>query len=157
MTNAKIIMVLAASAALLPGCEQAQRQNATEAMRTNTAADEQVIRGHVDHWLELVRNKDAAAIAQFYTEDGAVMPPNMPIAKGRPAIQRVWASMMDTPGFDLTFEPEEIIISGSSDMALDRGTYRLGEDTGKYVVVWRKMGGEWKVAADIFNSDKPAG
>ena len=42
-------------------------------------------------------------------------------------------------------------------MALDRGTYRLGEDTGKYVVVWRKIGGEWKAAADIFNSDKPEG
>jgi hypothetical protein len=29
-------------------------------------------------------------------------------------------------------------------------------DTGKYVVVWRKVGGEWKAAADIFNSDLPA-
>jgi hypothetical protein len=24
-------------------------------------------------------------------------------------------------------------------------------------VVWRKVGGEWKAAADIFNSDLPAG
>ena len=74
------------------------------------------------------------------------------------------ASMMRTPGFDLTFVPEQIIVSSSGDMALDRGTYRLtiapgGKaqvDTGKYVVVWRKIGGEWKVAADIFNSDLPA-
>ena len=29
-------------------------------------------------------------------------------------------------------------------------------DAGKYVVVWRKVGGEWKAAADIFNSDLPA-
>ena len=29
-------------------------------------------------------------------------------------------------------------------------------DTGKYVVVWRKIGSEWKAAADIFNSDLPA-
>ena len=49
-------------------------------------------------------------------------------------------------------------------MALDRGTYSLTiapdgtaqTDTGKYVVVWRKIGREWKVAADIFNSDLPA-
>ena len=33
---------------------------------------------------------------------------------------------------------------------------RFGEDVGKYVVVWRKVGDEWKAAADIFNSDKPA-
>ena len=71
--------------------------------------------------------------------------------------------MMHTPGFDLTFVPEGIIVSGSGDMALDRGTYSLTvapggstqTDTGKYVVVWRKIGGDWKAAADIFNSDLP--
>jgi ketosteroid isomerase-like protein len=73
--------------------------------------------------------------------------------------------MMQTPGFDLTFTPEVILVSSSGDMALDRGTYRLlvapqGKqltDTGKYVVVWRKVGGDWKAAADIFNSDLPPG
>ena len=63
------------------------------------------------------------------------------------------------------FVPEQIIVSTSGDLALDRGTYKLAvapkgtaqTDTGKYVVVWRKVGGEWKAAADIFNSDLPAG
>ena len=72
--------------------------------------------------------------------------------------------MMQTPGFDLTFVPEQIIVSSSGDMALDRGTYKLAvapngtakTDTGKYVVVWRKIGSEWKAAADIFNSDLAA-
>jgi len=27
-------------------------------------------------------------------------------------------------------------------------------DQGKYVVVWKKLHGEWKVLADIFNSDR---
>ena len=60
--------------------------------------------------------------------------------------------------------PEQIVVASSGDMALDRGTYRMTvapdgteqTDTGKYVVVWRKIGGEWKAAADIFNSDLPA-
>jgi ketosteroid isomerase-like protein len=72
--------------------------------------------------------------------------------------------MMGTPGFALTFVPEQIIVSASGDMALDRGAYELTvapngtaqTDTGKYVVVWRKVGGKWKAAADIFNSDLPA-
>ena len=92
------------------------------------------------------------------------MPPNAPIGKGRAAIQQTWASMMRTPGFGLTFVPEQIIVSSSGDMALDRGTYSFTiapngikhTDTGKYVVVWRKIGSEWKAAADIFNSDLPA-
>ena len=167
MTRA--LLLLTAAAVLLPGCE-ATDQAATAPAEANMsgtadpAADEQAIRGNVDRWLQHIKAKDAAAIAQFYTEDGTVMPPNMPIGKGRAAVQKVWADMMATPGFELTFQPEQIIVSASGDMALDRGTYRLTvspggtqqTDTGKYLVVWRKVGGEWKAAADMFNSDLPA-
>jgi uncharacterized protein (TIGR02246 family) len=165
----KRLLLLSVAALLLPAC-QAGEKPANESVDMNGAtvvdsgADEQAIRGNVDHWLQLVKAKDAAGIAALYAEDGAVMPPNAPIGKGRGAIQQTWASMMRTPGFDLTFAPEQIIVSSSGDMALDRGTYRLTvapdgtaqTDTGKYVVVWRKIGSEWKAAADIFNSDLPA-
>jgi uncharacterized protein (TIGR02246 family) len=165
----KSLLLLSVAALLLPAC-QAGEQRANDAAEVNgtaavdTGADESAIRGHVDRWLQLVKAKDAAGIAQLYAEDGAVMPPNAPIGKGRRAIQQTWASMMRTPGFGLTFVPEQIVVSSSGDMALDRGTYSLTiapdgttqTDTGKYVVVWRKIGREWKVAADIFNSDLPS-
>ena len=163
------LLLLSVTALLLPACQVAEKpaNDAAEVNSTaavDTGADDQAIRGHVDRWLQLVKAKDAAGIAELYAEDGAVMPPNAPIGKGRTAIQQTWASMMGTPGFDLTFTPEQILVSSSGDMALDRGTYRLTitpdggsqTDTGKYVVVWRKIGREWKVAADIFNSDLPA-
>ena len=149
------LFLLAAAAVLLPGCENAEQKNATEANQVSSAADEQAIRANIDRWLELVRAKDAAAIAQFYTEDGAVMPPNMPMGQGHEAIQRTWQGMLQAPG-DLSFQTEQLVFSSSGDMALDRGTYRFGDDVGKYVVVLRKIGGDWKAAADIFNSDKPA-
>jgi uncharacterized protein (TIGR02246 family) len=163
------LLLLSVTVLLLPACQVGEKpaNDATEASSTaavDTGADEQAIRGHVDHWLQLVKAKDAAGIAELYAEDGAVMPPNAPIGKGRAAIRQAWASMMRTPGFDLTFTPEQILISSSGDMALDRGTYTLTiapagttqTDTGKYVVVWRKIGGDWKAAADIFNSNLPA-
>ena len=165
----KRLLLLSAAALLLPACQAGEKSgnniaDMNAAAAVDSGADEQAIRGQVDHWLQLVKAKDAAAIAALYTEDGAVMPPNGPIGKGRVAVQQTWASMMATPGFDLTFTPEQIIVSSSGDMALDRGTYNLKiapggtaqTDTGKYVVVWRKIGGEWKAAADIFNSDLPA-
>ena len=163
------LLLLSVTALLLPACQVAEKpaNEAAEVNRTaprDPGADEQAIRGQVDRWLELIKAKDAAGIAELYVEDGAVMPPNAPIGKGRAAIQQTWASMMQTPGFDLAIVPEQIIVSSSGDMALDRGTYRLAiapggtaqTDTGKYVVVWRKIGSEWKAAADIFNSDLPA-
>src|SRR3954454_25145316 len=162
------LLLLTAAALLLPAC-QASNKPSNEVAEVNgsaavdTGADEKAIRAQVNHWLQLVKSKNGGAIAGLYTEDGAVMPPNGPIGKGHDAIQKTWASMMGTPGFDLTFTPEQIIVSSSGDMALDRGTYKLAiapsgkaeSDKGKYVVVWRKVGGEWKAAADIFNSDLP--
>jgi len=164
----KSLLLLSVAALLLPACRAGDKPAKDTAEMNGdapvaAAADEQAIRGQVDRWLQLVKAKDAAGIAELYAEDGAVMPPNAPIGKGRAAIQQTWASMMNTPGFSLTFNPEQIILSSSGDMALDRGTYQLSiapsgkvqDDTGKYVVVWRKIGKEWKAAADIFNSDGP--
>ena len=164
MTKASYLLILAASAALLPGCDKAERGEAPTAAQADTAGDEQAIRGQVNRWLELVRAKDSAAIAQLYAEDGMVMPANEPATRGRDAIRKWWDGAMKMPGYDLSFSPEQILVSSSGDMALDRGTYRFRatppqgaiDDTGKYVVVWRKVDGEWKVAVDIFNSDKPA-
>ena len=123
---------------------------------------EQRIRDVNTRWLELIRTGNAEGVAELYVENGALMPPNAPIAVGRSAIAEGWRSMMATPGFGLTFEPTEIVVSAAGDMAYDRGTYRFTatppsgaiSDIGKYLVVWQKVGGEWKVAADIFNSDK---
>ena len=68
--------------------------------------------------------------------------------------------------FLLTFSPTKINVSSSQDMAYEIGTNALGfrgdkglvQKKGKYVVVWKKVGGTWKAAADIFkiNSDGPA-
>jgi uncharacterized protein (TIGR02246 family) len=159
-------VLLAASALLITSCDtKKDSSNGASSEVAVNAADEAAIRGQVAKWLDLIKKKDSAAIAQMYTEDGALMPPNAPISKGRAAVQQSWAAMMNTPGFELTFAPEQIVLSGSADMAMDRGTFRMvvapsGKaqiDTGKYVVVWRKIDGEWKAAADIINSDLPAG
>ena len=158
------LLLLAAAAALLPGCQKAGQSNAPAAAEVNVAADEQTIRSLNERWLQLIKAKDAAAIAQLYAEDGVVMPPNQPIGSGREAIQKFWQSTLDIPEMTLTFEPERIHVSQSGDVVIDRGTYRFTgkpggqaiDETGKYVVVWKKVGSDWKVANDIFNSDKPA-
>jgi len=163
------LILLTATALLISSCdsreEKASGMSSDAATSTTSTADEQAIRGQIARWHTLIKSKDSVAIAQLYTEDGAVMPPNAAIGKGRAAIAQTWAGMMNTPGFELTILPDQIVLSGSADMAMDRGTYQLAvspsgkvqKDTGKYVVVWRKVGGEWKAAADIFNSDLPAG
>ncbi|HWC15420.1 MAG TPA: nuclear transport factor 2 family protein, partial [Terriglobales bacterium] len=71
--------------------------------------------------------------------------------------------LLESPGFHLQFAPTKIEVAKGGDMAYDVGTFELkmndssGNPTttsGKYVVVWKKEGGQWKAVADIFNTDK---
>ncbi len=68
------------------------------------------------------------------------------------------------PGFALSFGSTKIEVAKSGDIAYDVGTFELrfndasGKPTteiGKYVVVWKKQADkQWKVVADIFNTDR---
>jgi uncharacterized protein (TIGR02246 family) len=142
-------------------CLFAVSPQASFAEDVDLAAEEAAIRALDVAWVEAVAAKDAAATADFYATDGAIMPAGAPMAEGHDAVAGVWQSLFDLPGFSLTFAPTTVTVAESGDMAYDIGTYALGfdgdegriEDNGKYVVVWTKEGGEWKVAADIFNSN----
>ena len=131
-----------------------------------TASADREIRSVIPVWLDAVGRKDTTAIAGFYAPDGRFMVPNAPIAEGRAAVAAMWGHLLSLPGVALTFGPTHIEAAASGDMALEIGTYALGfdragaaraEDRGKYVVVWKRLDGAWKAAADILNSDLPAG
>src|SRR6185369_12432463 len=132
------------------------------ATRANAASDEQVIRDLDARWVKAVAAKDVAWIANLYATDGRLMPPNAPAAVGREAVREAWTKLLGTPGFALTFAPVEVRLAKAADMAFDIGTWEQpgpdakAADHGKYVVVWKKQHGEWKVVADIFNSDRPS-
>ena len=116
--------------------------------------DEQAIRSLDAQWVKAIAEKDATWIGNLYAPDGRLMPPNAPMVQGREAIRDAWANMMNAAGFSLTFTPTEIHVAESGDLGYDVGTYEgANDDHGKYVVVWKKIDGDWKVAADIFNSD----
>jgi len=124
-------------------------------------ADEARIRALIGEWLDAVAAKDADRTAGFYTSDGVLMPQGVPAAIGTAAIATAWGGLYGMKDFSLTFEPSSITVAEAGDMAVDIGTYELsytGEsgkvaDRGKYVVVWKKVDGDWKAAADIFNSN----
>jgi uncharacterized protein (TIGR02246 family) len=133
------------------------------AQAAGAAAEEHKIRMLDEQWLAAIAKRDAAATATFYAEDGAILPPDAPIAKGREAIANVWQGFFKLNGFHLTFAPTRLNVSSAADLAYEIGTYSVAfsgdngpvKDEGKYVVAWKKVDGAWKVAADIFNSNGP--
>src|SRR5215468_9910753 len=131
------------------------------AVRADMSADEQTIRALDQKWVAAVQAKDATASAGFYAPDGAMLPADGPIARGTAAITDGWKGILGLKNLKLTFAPTQVTIANGGDMAYEIGTYELSfdgdkgpvKDVGKYVVVWKKVGGDWKVAADIYNSD----
>lgn len=140
--------------------------SATTATRTtpaSPAAEESTIRALDGRIVAAMQARDAAGLAPFYAPDAILMPPNQRAATGRDGIQRAWIEDFKLPNIDLRFEPRRIDVAASGDLASDIGTYQVSldgpdgriSDSGKYVAVWQKVNGEWKVLADIWNSDLP--
>jgi uncharacterized protein (TIGR02246 family) len=127
------------------------------------SADEDAIRKADVEWSHAAETRNVEKAVSFYAEDGSMMPFGAPIATGKEQIRETWTKLMSVPGVHLTFAPTKIVVAKAGDLAYDIGTFELktndaqGNTTssvGKYVVVWKKVGGQWKVAADIFNTDK---
>jgi uncharacterized protein (TIGR02246 family) len=104
---------------------------------------------------------DAKALAQMYTERGQLFPPNEKIVEGRTAIESHWKAAMEAGVKQVVLKTTEVWALGET--VAETGTYRLagkdGEslDEGKYVVIWKRVDGNWKLHRDCWNSSQPAG
>jgi ketosteroid isomerase-like protein len=81
------------------------------------------------------------------------------MAKGRAAIEVMWKNMAEQVS-DPKLTTLDIKPLGPS-AAREIGTFTLKakgstlrEVTGKYVVVWEKVGSDWKLSTDIWNEGK---
>ncbi len=100
-------------------------------------------------------------MAELYTDDAALMPPGVARLDGRDAIQQYWQGMLDAGVKDISLTTLEVEEAGDS--AVEVGVISAtapGEGDvrvtliGKYIVVWRRDGGEnWRLHRDIWNFD----
>lgn len=115
-----------------------------------------------DEWSKAAGARDAERVASFYAEDAIAYPPGMPMAMGRAAAQRVWATYFVNATFKISWKADHAGISG--DLGFTAGTFedsykgadgKLVKETGKYVCTWAKQkDGSWKAEHDIWNADK---
>jgi uncharacterized protein (TIGR02246 family) len=123
------------------------------------AQDRATIEKLNDVWTAAFDKGDAAAVAALYTEDAYVLPPGSEMVKGRAAIEAFWRQAAQQMG-DAKLTTVDVLPLGP-EAAREVGTVTLKTKTqppqevvGKYVVVWRKVGGDWKLATDIWNTNK---
>jgi uncharacterized protein (TIGR02246 family) len=107
-------------------------------------------------WTEFFNKGDFAGIASLYTTDATAFPPGSAMVQGGAAIGAMWKSMAEQVS-DPKVTTLDVKPLGPS-AAREIGTFSLKtkgptpqEVPGKYVVVWEKVGNDWKLAADIWN------
>jgi uncharacterized protein (TIGR02246 family) len=128
------------------------------------SSEESAIRETISAWSQAAGAKDLNKCVSFYTDDASVLPPTAPIATGKDQIRAVWSKLISNSDYSLSWRPTKIEVAQSADLAFEIGTFDLtiadqtgksSASRGKYVIAWKKQAnGEWKAAADIFNTDK---
>lgn len=108
-------------------------------------------------FIEAVHRGDTAALARMYTSNAKAMPPNAEAVSGRDEIGALWSSVIASGVTGLQLNTIEVETHG--DTAIEVGTLQaLGKDAapiarGKYMVLWKREGGAWKLHRDIWNMD----
>src|SRR5262245_9487563 len=110
-------------------------------------------------WIEFFNKGDSAGIASLYADDATAFPPASGMGKGRAAMPARWKRRAEKVG-GAKLATLDVKPLGPS-AAREIGTFSFmtkganpKEVTGKFVVLWEKIGNDWKLAADIWNEGK---
>jgi uncharacterized protein (TIGR02246 family) len=123
------------------------------------------IRSLDEGWRAAAARRDLDGMMGIYAPDAQELLPDVPPLVGRDAIRGFYQSLIkQLPRFAQHFDPQDITVAASGDLAVVRGTYRFTPDTarpreihtGKFVGVWRFRDGDWRLQVNISNSDPPA-
>jgi uncharacterized protein (TIGR02246 family) len=108
-------------------------------------------------WIELFNKGDFSGIGSLYTKDAVALPSDAAMVRGRDAIAAMWKELAGKVSDPVLTTIEVMRLSPKA--AREIGTFRLKTKgpnpqdlSGKYVVIWQKENGAWKLSTDIWNS-----
>ena len=142
------------------------QSSTADSLRDNAATTrpgERILRDLDAQWSKAAAAKDLEQTVAFYSDDAIVLPPNATRAATKETVRNVWKDVLAAPGLVISWKPSKVKLGHNGAMAWVSGTYELimndasGKpinDRGKYLEVWEKQAdGNWKCAADMWNSD----
>ena len=96
----------------------------------------------------------SADLTRMYAEDGIAFPPDRELAKGQGSIERLWKEVQrDWSDAKLKqierFQTGEYLFETGSWTAKFQGQ----PVQGKYMTLWKKEGGSYKIYRDMWNRD----
>ncbi len=146
----------------LSSCKSSQNEKTTDSQLSSPGFDMKRERSFIDSmgakFTEEFRNGDSAALASHYSSDAEMLFPNHEPIKGKDILS-TWGSYIrggiKNSTRDLRFITSDL--TGDIEFMIETGTYEMRDDKktiqdkGRYVVVWKKENGQWKLYRDIGN------
>ena len=83
------------------------------------------------------------------------LPPDGPVVKGREAIKQMWGAVAQQMGLkEVRLQTLEFEQAGDTGYEVGEATLALASGTAvaKFVVVWKKVDGQWRLHRDIWNA-----
>lgn len=155
-----LVTTLTAVFLFLAACGDSGRKNEDTAAGDTTLTDPAELRETIDKqnaaFESAIQKGDSAAIAGYYASDALVMPPNSEAVRGN-GILNFWGGSLRQGVKDLQLETTDLVTGG--DLISETGNYEMfgagkkSLDKGKYLVVWKKEDGVWKIYRDMFSSN----
>ncbi|MCW4041131.1 MAG: DUF4440 domain-containing protein [Candidatus Bathyarchaeota archaeon] len=105
--------------------------------------------------------KEVEKLLSFCTEDIILQIPTIPQLQGIPALRKYYQSFF--PRFEsLKGKAQYIEVSTAGDVAWEYGLFKVEYkrpegsvfDEGKYLLTWRKVNGQWKIAGYSVSSNQ---
>jgi ketosteroid isomerase-like protein len=111
------------------------------------------------NFMDLVAKGDSVGLANFYTEDAKFMNAGAPAVEGRANIQTAMSEIIKSGVTKVDVRTKDVF--GTEGLLAEEGelTIFIKNDVvaeEKYIVLWKKEEGRWKLFRDIFNSNLPA-
>ncbi len=102
---------------------------------------------------------DSVSIANVYTDDAKLMFTGAPAVVGKAAIQSIYSGYIKSGVTKVNIVTTAVM--GTEEMLAEEGNITIyvqdqivGQE--KFIVLWKKIGGQWKAMRDIANSDLPS-
>jgi uncharacterized protein (TIGR02246 family) len=111
----------------------------------------------INAWVKALKKGDTAELAELYTDDAKIMGHGEPSVFGKDKILNMFEGFVRNKitGSEFT----TIGIWGNDDLIIEEGTGKFFHENGnivsrgKYLLVWKKIEGKWKIFRDMYNSD----
>lgn len=108
---------------------------------------------------EILTSRDADRIGGLYASDARLMPPGSEVVTGRDAVAAFWQDATEQGIDTIDIEPVEVAEHGDAASRVGRATLSAADGTTldevKFVELWTREDGEWRISHDIWNSNRP--